>query len=421
MIELLEFVEDGIYEMQNTRVDHLQPGVFISLSEVGWMRHPFMLNEFRISSESQIHVLREMGLLEIPWDPARSTAEPLSASAPAVEEDFGASALAGMLDAKRSRIERVRVRREQFARREREYEKDMASAGSILKTVAGRPQEAHAQAKTLVGTMVEGLAKAESEVIHLVNSKAKEMGEATHSVNVMVLSLLLGKALGLPEEEMKWLGMGALLHDAGKVDVPTRILRSDKRTKTEEDFYRGHVAFGIKVVAGIRDLPVQVRNVIACHHERWDGSGHPNKLAAEKIPKLARIVALANRYDNLCNPYDIKQANTPAETISHLFRKEVGHFQQELLQAFVKMLGIYPPGSFVSLTDGTVGLVIESNSADILHPLLMLYDLDVPRAEALLLDLRDTDLAVASAINPATLPLAVVEYLAPRGRVDYYI
>ena len=407
--------------MQKTRVDHLQPGVFISLSDVGWLRHPFMLNEFRVTNENQIHVLQEMGLKEIAWDPERSTAMPLDESAPAVEEDFGSAALAGMLDDKRQRIERVRVRREQFARREREYEKDMTTAGNVLKTIAGRPIEAYALAKPLVDNMVTGLITAESEVIHLVNSKAKETGEASHSVNVMVLSLLLGKALKLSEEEMKWLGMGALLHDAGKADVPSRILRASNRTKPEEEFYRGHVAFGIKVVAAIRDLAAPVRNIIACHHERWDGSGFPNKLAAEKIPKLARLVALANRYDNLCNPFDIKQANTPAETISHLFKKEVGHFQTEILQTFVKVLGVYPPGSFVGLSNGSVGLVIESNSADILHPLLMLHDAEVPRAEAILLDLRDTDLSVTSAINPATLPLAVVEYLAPRGRVDYYV
>jgi HD-GYP domain-containing protein (c-di-GMP phosphodiesterase class II) len=407
--------------MEKTRVDHLQPGVFISLSSIGWLKHPFMLNEFCISSEKQIRALQEMGLKEIAWDPERSTATPLSASAAVVEEDFGATALAGMLDEKRSRIERVRERRDQFARREREYEKETAAASEILKTIAGRPIDAHAQAKTLVGRMVAGLISAESEVIHLVNSKAKDAGQASHSVNVMVISLLLGKAMKLSEEEMKCLGMGALLHDVGKSEVPSRILRSNSRTQPEEEFYRAHVAYGIKVVAGIRDLAVPVRNIIACHHELWDGSGYPNHLVAEKIPKLARLVALANRYDDLCNPFDIKQAKTPAGAITHLFKNEGSHFQTELLQAFVKTLGVYPPGSFVALSNGAVGLVIESNSADILHPLLMLHDPEIPRAEAILLDLRDTDLVVTSAVNPATLPLEVVEYLAPRGRVDYYL
>jgi HD-GYP domain-containing protein (c-di-GMP phosphodiesterase class II) len=407
--------------MQKIPVDHLQPGIFISLSNIGWLQHPFMVSEFCISSEKQIRALKEMGLKEILWDPTRSTAKPLSASAAVEEEDFGSSALAGMLDEKRSRIDRVRVCREQFARREREYEKDTTAASDILKTVAGRPMEAYAKAKDLVWRTTTGLIGAENDIVHLVNSKGKDVGPASHSVNVMVLSLLLGKAIRLSEEEMKCLGMGALLHDAGKSEVPQRILRSDSRTKPEEDFYRGHVAFGIKVVAGIREIGVPVRNIIACHHELWDGSGYPNKLLAEKIPKLARIVALVNRYDNLCNPLDIKQAKTPAGTITYLFKNEAARFQPEILQAFVKMLGIYPPGSFVELSNGAVGLVIESNSADILHPLLMLHDAEIPRAEAILLDLRDTDLTIVSAVNPATLPLAVVEYLAPRGRVDYYV
>ena len=407
--------------MQKTRVEHLQPGVFVSLSSFGWLSHPFLLNEFCISSEKQIRALREMGIKEISWNPARSKATPLTVSPVAVEEDFGATALAGMLDEKRSRIERVRICREQFARREREYEKDTESASDILKSMPGRPMEAYAQAKTLVANLTGSLLNAESEVIHLVNSKAKDAGPASHSVNVMVLALLLGKALRLPEEEMKYLGMGALLHDIGKSEIPQRIVRSSQRTKPEEDFYRAHVAYGIKVVAGVRDIGVPVKNIIACHHELWNGSGYPNRLAAEKIPKLARLVALANRYDNLCNPIDLKQAKTPAGTVTHLFKNEAAHFQPEQLQAFVKMLGIYPPGSFVALSNGAVGLVIESNSADILHPLLMLHDTEIPRAEAILLDLRDTDLEVVNAVNPATLPLEVVEYLAPRGRVDYYI
>ena len=407
--------------MQKTAVEHLQPGVFISLANLGWLDHPFMLNAFCISSEKQISTLKAMGLKEVSWDPARSKTQPLAVSKAPLEEDFGAAALDGMLREKRRRVERVRAHREQFARHEREYEKDTATARDLLKLLAPRPMEAHSQAKALVGHMVDSLIAAESEVVHLVNSKGKEIGQASHSLNVSVLSLLLGKALRLSEEEMKWLGMGALFHDAGKSEVPLRILRASSRTQPEEEFYRAHVGYGIKVIAGIRDLAVPVRNIIACHHECWDGSGFPNRLVAEKIPKLARIVALANRYDNLCNPFDVKQSKTPAETITHLFKKEAAHFQTEMLQVFVKTLGVYPAGSFVGLSNGAIGLVIESNSADILHPLLMLYDPDIPRAEAILLDLRDADLAVTSAINPATLPMEVIEYLAPRGRVDYYI
>jgi HD-GYP domain-containing protein (c-di-GMP phosphodiesterase class II) len=409
--------------MLRTPIDRLQPGVFISLSGIGWLHHPFMFNEFRIATDKQIQALKALGLKEIDWDPARSTAEPLPAAAPvaADEEDFGALALSGMLDDKKHRIARVRQRREQFARREREYEKDAVAAGEILKGIAGRPNELHAQARSLVGRVVGTLIGAENDIIQLVNSKAKDAGLAFHAMNVMFLSLMLGKAMRLEEEELKALGLGALLHDVGKGEVPVRILRASERTSPEEEFYRAHVGYGIKAVAGVRELPTAVKNVIACHHEHFDGSGFPNRLAGEKIPRLARLVALANRYDNLCNPFDIRQAKTPAEAIAHLFKHEATRYQPEALQLFVKTLGVFPPGSFVALSNGAIGLVIEVDSRDLLRPTVMLHDADIPRNEAILLDLRDTDLKIASAISPATLPIEIVEYLAPRGRVDYYV
>jgi len=409
--------------MPRTPIDRLQPGVFISLTAIGWLRHPFMFNEFRIATDKQIQALKALGLKEIDWDPARSTAEPLPAAAPvaADEEDFGALALSGMLDDKKHRIARVRQRREQFARREREYEKDAMAAGEILKGIAGRPNELHAQARSLVGRVVGTLIGAENDIIQLVNSKAKDAGLAFHAMNVMFLSLMLGKAMQLEEEELKALGLGAMLHDVGKGDVPARILRASERTAPEEEFYRAHVGYGIKAVAGVRELPTAVKNVIACHHEHFDGSGFPNRLAGEKIPRLARLVALANRYDNLCNPFDIRQAKTPAEAIAHLFKHEAARYQPEALQLFVKTLGVFPPGSFVALSNGAIGLVIEVDSRDLLRPTVMLHDADIPRNEAILLDLRDTDLKIASAISPASLPIEIVEYLAPRGRVDYYV
>ncbi len=403
-------------------VDRLQPGVFICLAELGWLNHPFLLNQFRIVNDKQIHALREMGIRQVEWDPARSSAEPLpQPSTDEGELDFGGMALAGMLDEKRQRIARVQAQRDRLARREREFEQEAASASEVFKEIAARPQEAHTKAQAMVSRLVDGLLGAESVAIHLVNMKGKDHGLAFHALNVMVISLLLGQRLKLSAEELKSLGQGALFHDAGKAEIPPRILRAASRTPPEEEFYRAHVGYGIKAVAGMKNLLTPARNIIACHHEQWDGAGFPNRLAGEKIPRLARIVAIANRYDNLCNPFDLKQARTPAEALGQMFRQEGGRYDPELLQQFVKTLGVFPPGSFVQLDNGALGLVVESNAGDLLHPLVMLYDPDVPRNEAILVDLRDTDLKVESAVSPARLPVEAVEYLAPRGRIDYYI
>ncbi|MDR2837839.1 MAG: HD-GYP domain-containing protein, partial [Azonexus sp.] len=118
---------------------------------------------------------------------------------------------------------------------------------------------------------------------------------------------------------------------------------------------------------------------------------------------------------------DPKLAKTPAEALTAMFKLEKDRYDPELLQLFVKSIGIYPPGSFVALSDGSIGLVVESNSSDLLHPLIMLHDPEIPRNEALLLDLRETGSTIESVLSPAKLPPEVVEYLAPRGRIDYYV
>ncbi|NMG74894.1 HD-GYP domain-containing protein [Aromatoleum diolicum] len=411
--------------MPQISVDRLRPGIFVSLSSLGWIGHPFLLNRFCLSSMQQIQALREMGITQVEWDPARSTAEPLPERTPGAstpqDEDFGAAALAGMQDEKRVRLERVRQQRDGLARRERLFEQQAVAAGDIFRSLLARPQDAQRQASALVGGLVENLLGSDSMVIHLVNQKSREGGLAFHALNVMALSLMLGKSLGLSEEEMRHLGLGALLHDVGKQDIPPRILRSAKRTAPEEEFYRAHVGYGIKAISGMRELPVPVRNVIACHHEYFDGSGFPNRLSGEKIPRLARIAAIANRYDNLCNPFDLREAKAPAEALRHIFRTESARYDNQMIQLFIKTLGVYPPGTFVALSNGGVGMVVETNPTDLLHPLVMLHDPDIPRSEALLIDLRDADLKVEAALSPAKLPVETVEYLAPRGRLDYFV
>lgn len=403
-------------------VDRLQPGVFISITGLGWLDHPFLLNRFRLDSNEQIKVLRSLGLKEVEWDPARSTAQPLPvAQESPPEEDFSATVLASMLDSKRDRTEKVRAQREGLARRERLYEQEAVGVHDILRDLSSRPAESYNRAKSTVGRMVGDLIGHQSVAIHLVNMKVKEAGMAQHAMNVSVLSLLLGKAAGLDEEQMRCLGLGGLFHDLGKVDVPARVLRNPQRTRAEEQFYQAHVGYGVKHAATVTDMTTAVRNIIACHHEHWDGSGFPNRLQQSKIPRLARIVAIANRYDNLCNPFDLNAAKTPGEAVAYLFKREKAHFDPELLQLFVKAVGVYPPGCFVALNAGSIGLVVETNSNDLLHPLVMLYDPDVPRSEALLLDLREADAKIESVLNPAKIPLEIVEYLAPRGRIDYYI
>lgn len=409
--------------MPTIPIHRLQPGMFISLESLGWMEHPFLLNRFRISRPEQIQTLRQLGLAVVEWDPRRSTSAPLPDAPPPAgeDDDLTGTALQAMLDDKGDRVLRVREKRESMARCARLFEHEAGTIRQILGEMGPRPNEAFAQSRVLVDRMVGGLLKASSLAVHLVNIRKSETGLPNHAMNVLVVSLLIGKSIGLGAEEMNPLGQGALLHDAGLADIPARVVRNPNRTTAEEQFYRTHIGRGLNAVAAMKQLPTTVRNIIACHHETWDGKGYPNGLAGTKIPRLARIVAIANRYDNLCNPLDATKACLPAEAVARMYKLEGGAYDPEIMGAFVKAIGVYPPGTFVALDDGSYGLVIESNSRDLLRPVLMIYDASVPRNEALLLDMTEAGATIAASLAPADIPREVVEYLAPQGRVDLYI
>lgn len=161
--------------------------------------------------------------------------------------------------------------------------------------------------------------------------------------------------------------------------------------------------------------------IIREHHELFDGSGYPTRLNGESTSLLSRIVAIANYYDELCNPSATADALTPHEALSLMFAKLRSKFDPKLLQVFIRCLGVYPPGTIVQLSNGAIGMVVTVNTARPMKPTLMVYDAEVPKDEAILLDMeRETEVNIAKAIRPAQVPQDVLNYLSPRKRVSYY-
>jgi hypothetical protein len=161
--------------------------------------------------------------------------------------------------------------------------------------------------------------------------------------------------------------------------------------------------------------------VIAQHHEMADGSGFPQKLTTERMTQAARIVALVNRYDNLCNPLHPGRAVTPHEALSLIFAQGRQRFDATVLSSFIRMMGVYPPGSVVQLTDDRWAMVMTVNSARPLKPRVLVHDRKVPRDEALYVDLeRESTLGIRRSVRPQQLPPDALQYLAPATRVTYF-
>lgn len=408
---------------QRIGIEQVRVGLHIRLED--WMDHPFLFNSFKIRSEKQLQVLRSLGIRHViyvrdkselpPLPPPPPEAQPAPPPAPNPEAE-------AMWQAKRERREKLARQREALGRCEKKFANGVSIVRSLLRNVFARPGESVQQARELVADMVDSLLGEKDVVLHLMNAKTGDENSYYHALNVTMLALILGKEAQLSPEELHALGLGTLLHDMGKERVPSQILlKKSPWTAAERNFYQQHVLYGVEMAQQLPDMPAGALEVIAMHHEFLDGSGFPGRLKGERIGRYARIACIANAFDNYCNRANLAESMTPAEAVAHMFKRENGKFDAALMKLFIRNMGVYPPGSIVQLNNGTFGLVMNVNPGQLLHPSLLIYDPDVPKEEALWLDLADEpDLKVERTLRPGELDKEVFGYLEPRARVSYY-
>lgn len=404
-------------------VEDLRVGMFIHL-DLGWMSHPFPLSSFKISSQEQIDTVRGLGLSQVRWDAARSDAASPELTATATAQPTEPPAATGLDSAGAASQRHARAMAAQEAT-QRLCEKQFAEACRALKQINNQaltaPEAARDASQQLSRALLDKMLVGDAELCLRVLGEPSGDRASAHAMNVSVLSLLLAKHLGWPEHELMDLGTGALLHDIGKLSLPDRVrLQQDNFTAAEQALYRDHVAQGIALGRRM-GLTAGSLLVVAQHHEMADGSGFPAGSPQERMTQAARIVSLVNHYDKLCNPALLSKALTPHEALSRMFAQSRTRFDISLLNAFIRMMGIYPPGSVVQLSDERFAMVMTVNAQRPLKPTVLVHDPRAPRQDRLHLNLEGAaDIGIRRNLKPEQLPAKVVEFLAPRQRLSYF-
>lgn len=184
----------------------------------------------------------------------------------------------------------------------------------------------------------------------------------THSLNVTIYSLALGVELKLPQKRLEELGMGAMLHDVGKLLVPLEILTKPSNLSNEEyDVVRKHSKDGFNILRNIPNIPLVAAHCAYQHHERLDGNGYPRGLVGDDIHYYSRIVAIADVYDAITSNRVYRRAMLPNEGLEVLYAGAETLFEKGMIEAFRKSIAVYPVGLSVHLNDGRRGIVIKQN------------------------------------------------------------
>ncbi|WP_374568452.1 HD-GYP domain-containing protein [Ideonella sp.] len=410
----------------------LRIGMFIHL-DGGWMSHPFPLSSFKISNAEQIDTIRSLGLKRVRWSPERSDlpAEAVAGDAGQAgpQGDAGAAAtepvvvVAPVAEDPATRARRqaeARAEAEAAALRvcERQYQEACRDLRRVNDALVGEPERARDGAQALTRALLDKML-IDAELCVRVLGEPTGDRHSAHAINVTVVSLLLARSLKMAAPEMADLGTGCLLHDMGKLALPDRVrLPHDDFTSAEASLYRDHVGHGI--TQGRRmGLSPGALLVVAQHHELADGTGFPKGVTSERMSVGARIVSLVNFYDNLCNAATPSKSLTPHEALSRMFAQSRNKFDATILSGFIHMMGIYPPGSLVQLSDDRYAMVTSVNSARPLKPQVRVHD--PARSHGVHLNLEDCpDLGIRRSLRASQLPARAAEVLAPRLRVAYF-
>lgn len=347
------------------------------LSGASWINHPFWKSKFIIQNQEDIRRLRDSTVTEVwididlgqdvaPQEPVPPPAEvqlPTPALVQANAPIPGAQTKPLSIAQAAERATLIK----QHAKQEINALFKQARLGQVITTEHLVPLVADISASVMLNPGV---------FVSLARLKNKDDYTYLHSVTVCALMVALGRQLGLDDALLREAGMAGLLHDLGKAMIPLEILnKPGKLTDAEYAIVKKHPRDGYNMMIGnTGDGVMAARDVSLHHHEKFDGTGYPERLEGNAISLLSRMAAVCDVYDAITSNRPYKSGWEPSESLRRMaaWTKE-GHFDPRMFQAFVKSIGIYPTGSLIKLQSGRLAVVLEQHEKSALTPRIKVF------------------------------------------------
>lgn len=239
---------------------------------------------------------------------------------------------------------------------------------------------------------VESVLRNPDAMAWTVFSRKRRRENNVRAIGTAVWCMIFGRHLCFDRQQIEELALGGLLLDIGYVRLSQPLQETRGELTPEQKLaMTSHVQLGEDIVARSNGVPDAVIEMVSCHHERADGSGYPQGLQGMKIPAYGRIAGIADAYDAMTteNTYSpAYSAYDAARTLNELRDK---HFAAEVVEQFLKAIGMFPTASIVELSDGTVGVVLEQNRSNALKPKVMVlaHKDKGPLSQSKIIELRD--------------------------------
>jgi HD-GYP domain-containing protein (c-di-GMP phosphodiesterase class II) len=374
-------------EVVETQIDvaDLEIGMHVIRLDRPWDETDFLMQGFVINDPSEIHALRsqcDFVIIQGRATKQRKASEKIAKpgrlfgffkrKTKRMQQPLAPSPAEAIPRKRVSYINQVSVGKEMQTATMR-FEEAQNTAKSIMSGLRiGRTLDIN-HARSVVNSCVESVLRNENALMLLTKIKNQDEYTAEHCINVSILSAAFGKHLGMLEGEIRNLALCGLLHDVGKTRIPNEVLNKPGSLTSEEfALMKNHTVHGRSILISTGNSLQTAVDVAYSHHERLDGSGYPRGLSSDQIPYFAKVIALVDTYDAVTSTRVYKKALASMYALDIIHKNRGTQFDTELADAFIQMVGIYPPGSIVEMLNGEVGIVVESHEKYKLKPKVLM-------------------------------------------------
>lgn len=357
--------------IKRIKVEQLRVGMFIHDLNCGWAEHPFLRNRFPLKQGEDLEKIRAIGLQEIYIDSSKG----LDVEGGQSEAEINAALHQKMLELATKTLDSLpRVSHKEAMEAARGVHKEAnAVVFSILNDARLGHQIEVERLTPVVERMTQSILENEGALISLCRIKQRDQYTFQHSVSVCALLVSFSNALHLSADTVRDSGTGGLLHDIGKMMVPDAILnKPGKLTDEEFSTMKTHVQLGTEILRITPNISETVIRVVSQHHERFEGTGYPKGLKGDAISQLGQMASIVDVYDALTSDRVYHKGMEPPEVLRKMFEWAPNHFDEALVQHFIRILGIYPVGTLVKLESGRLAVVLEVPRENTLRPLVRL-------------------------------------------------
>jgi len=354
-------------------VAELEIGMYVSELDRPWLETPFMFQGFEITDEQELNDVRQF-CQYVYIDTDQSKVLPDDNKGSQKDDELELEILkktAKPSEPKdRTKIYEDETTLEQEIALIREtHDEALILTAEIMEDVRLGKSFNTEGAKKVVSKIVKSVIRNPDALACFTQLKNRDAYTAEHSLRVCILALSMGRHLGMAEGELQVLGIGAMLHDIGKMRIPLDVLnKPGELTAKEAELIKKHVPYGVEILERTAGIPEAAIDVARSHHERYDGTGYIHGRRGDQISEFGLIGGIVDYYDAVTSDRAYHNGMSAHSALKIMYELRNKAFHGGLMEEFIRCMGIYPIGSVVEMNTGEVGVVVTMNRVRRLRP-----------------------------------------------------